>query len=136
MPHCQSTQLLRDCAAFVEVDFTELQKCVITRWWSEVTSVRSVLKNRKALQVLAMKNQCPCPDLLAKLDWDFLEVLLEVMEPFAKATAAMEADKHPTVSYVVGMVVLLKKKMVKLLGHENPAIRAAAQDMLDDFDQR
>ena len=42
-----------------------------------------------------MKNQCPCPDLLAKLDWDFLEVLLEVMEPFAKATAAMEADKHP-----------------------------------------
>ena len=95
VPHCQSTQLLRDCAAFVEVEFTELQKCVITIWWSEVTSVRSVLKNRKALQALAMKNQCPCPDLLAKLDWDFLEVLLEVMEPFAKATAAMEADKHP-----------------------------------------
>ena len=57
------------------------------------------------------------------------------MGPFAKATAAMEADKHPTVGYVVGMVVFLKK-MVKLLDHENLAISAAAQDMLDDFDQR
>ena len=128
--------MLRDTAKWLEVPYYELKKCVVTRWWSEVTSVRSILQNRKAIEALAMKGQSPCPDQCAKLDWDFLEVILEVMEPFASATAAMEADKHPTIGYVVGMVVLLKKKMAKLVAHENPYIRAAAEGMLTDFNQR
>lgn len=136
MRHCQSTQLLRESASWLGVPYYELQKCVITRWWSEVTSVRSVNRNRKAIEALHMKGQSPCPDLIAKLDWDFLEVLLSVMDPFAKATAAMEADKTPMIGYVVGMVVFLKKRMRDLALHEHEGIRTAAIDMQEDFDQR
>lgn len=134
--HCQSTQLLRDCAAFLGERYYELQKRVTTRWWSEVTSVKSLVRNRKALEALQMKRAAPCPALLQKLDWDFLEVLLEIMVPFAEATAAMEADKTPTIGYVLGMVVYLKNALKELGQHANPAIGAAARDMLEDFDQR
>ena len=136
MRHCQSTQLLRESAAWLGVPFCELQKCVITRWWSEATSVRSAIKNRRAIEALSVKGQSPCPDLITRIDWDFLGVLLGVMQPFAEATAAMEADKTPMSGYVVGMVVMSKKKMKELAGHENPGICAAAQDMPEDCNQR
>ena len=48
----------------------------------------------------------------------------------------MEADKIPTIGIVLGMVVFFKNKLKKLKGHNNPAIRAAAGDMLEDLDQR
>lgn len=101
-----------------------------------MTSVRSVLRNRKALELLQMKREAPCPTLPEKLDWDFLQVLLEVMVPFAEATATMEADKTPTIGIVLGMVVFLKRKLKEVGQHNNPAIRAAAGDMLEDLDQR
>ena len=100
-----------------------------------MTSVRSFLRNKKAIEALHMKNQTPYPEKIAKLDWDFLKVLLETMEPFATATAAMEADKHPTIGYVVGMVVFLKK-LKNLTDTGNPGVRAAAEDMLEDLNQR
>ena len=136
MRRFQSTQLLRDSAKFMEVRHYELQKICKTRWWSELTSVRSFLRNKKAIEALHMKNQTPCPEKIAKLDWDFLEVLLETMERSATATAAMEADKHPTIGYVLGMVVFLKKKLKNLTDTGNPGVRATAEDMLEHLNQR
>ena len=88
------------------------------------------------MKALAIKDQPPCPDVIARIDWDFLEVLLEVMEPFAAATAAMEVDKTPIIVYVLGKVVFLRKQMKELVAHVNPAISAAAKDMQAEFVQR
>ncbi|CAN0005502.1 unnamed protein product, partial [Laminaria digitata] len=47
--HFQSTQLLKESAEWLGVKFYELQKCVATRWWSDVTSIRSLLRNKRAI---------------------------------------------------------------------------------------
>lgn len=98
--------------------------------------LRSILRNKKALETLAMKEQSPTTALIAKLDWSMIEVLVTVLEPFADATSRMEADKYPTISLVLGLVCLLKKKMKILTIHEKPSISNAALDMLTDFNQR
>ncbi|CAB1100752.1 unnamed protein product [Ectocarpus sp. CCAP 1310/34] len=132
----KSTQLLKETADWLKVEYVVLQKHVETRWWSEVTTIRSVLTNKKALQALAMKNESPCPELLAGLDWDLLEILLQLLEPFAAVTAGMEADKYVTVGSVLGMVAFLQHKIGKLTAHANPGIAAPARDMKTDFDSR
>lgn len=68
-------------------------------------------QQQEGLEALAVKGQSPCPTLLAKLDWGLLDVLLKVLSPFASVTATMEADKHPTIGLVLGMVCLLHKQM-------------------------
>lgn len=118
------------------MEYVVLQKHVDTRWWSEVTTIRSLLRNKKALQVLAMKNESPCPELLAALDWDLLEILLHLLEPFAAVTAGMEADKYSTIGSVLGMVAYLQRKIGGLTAHANTGIAAAARDMKADFDSR
>lgn len=132
----QSTKLLVECAEWLEVPSYTLQKCVPTRWWSDVTMLRSLLRNRRAMEAQVMKNEAPVPDKIKKLDWEMIELVLSVMEPFAVATETMEADKHPTIGFVLGMVCLLRKEIDKLMKHDNPAIRAAALDMSIDFNQR
>ncbi|CAM9295314.1 unnamed protein product [Pylaiella littoralis] len=132
----KSTQLLKETAEWLGVRFYELQKCVPTRWWSDVTMIRSIVKNKKAIEALAMKGESPCSALLPKLDWGLLDVLLEVLRPFAAVTAAMEADKHPTIGLVLGMVCLLKKHIGDLTIHKDQAISSAAINMQTDFDQR
>ena len=118
------------------MEYVVLQKHVVTRWWSEVTTIRSLVRNKKALQALAMKNESPCQELLAGLDWDLLEILLQVLEPFAAVTAGMEADKYCTIGPVLGMVAYLQQKIGKLTAHANPGIAAAARDMNTDFNSR
>ena len=134
--HYQTTQLLKDTADWLKVRYHALQKHVLTRWWSEVTTIDSVLKNKKALKALLMKDESPCPELLRALDWDMLEVLLEILQPFATVTEAMEADKYSTVGSVLGMVAYLQKKISAVTIHDNPGIVAAARDMQADFDSR
>lgn len=88
------------------------------------------------MEALVARRQSPCRNLLSKRDWGLLEVLLEVLSPFAQVTATMEADKHPTIGLVLGMVCLLKKQMERLTNHDNPNICTAAMIMKADFDQR
>ena len=110
-----------ECAAWLDVPFYALQRHVPTRWWSDVTTPRSLLRNRRAIPAKAMKKEAPVPESIEK------SVLL-VIEPFVVDTETMESGKYPTAGFVLGMACLLRKQIDKLT-NPNTAIRAAALDM-------
>lgn len=101
-----------------------------------MTSIRSLLQNKSAVEALGVKGQSPWLALFQRLDWGLLEALLEVLGSLALATAAMEADKHPNIGFVLGMVIFLKKSIAKLTSHDKLAVRGAATDLQAYFDQR
>lgn len=98
--------------------------------------LESVLFNRRVMQLALMKIEALVPDAAKKVDWEFVQAVLAVLKPFAEATRTMEAEKHPTIGLVLGVVALLRKQMDGLLKHENAAIRAVARNMSIEFDRR
>lgn len=98
--------------------------------------LESLLFNRPAMELALMKNEALVPDAVKKLDWDFMEAILAVLKPFAEATRTMEADKHPTIGLVLGLVALLRKQIDGLLNNEDGGIRAAARNMSIEFGRR
>ncbi|CAM9198690.1 unnamed protein product [Ectocarpus sp. 12 AP-2014] len=128
-------KLLEACADWLPVQSYPLQRCVPASWL-DVTMLESLLFNRRAIELAVMKNEAHVPDAAQKLDWGFMEAVLAVLKPFAEATRTMEAEKHPAIGLVLGLVALLRKEIDGLLKHKNGAIRAATRNMSIELGRR
>lgn len=94
---------------------TTLKQCVVTRWNSILTTLKSVSSNLADLQIICISTEDKGNRRLLRLLADIKESLLleviSVLEPFDTATKCLSADKAPTVHLVVPTKVQLKKSL-------------------------
>ncbi|CAM9745725.1 unnamed protein product, partial [Ectocarpus sp. 8 AP-2014] len=59
-------KLLEACADWLLVQSYPFQQCVPARWWLDVTMLKSLLFNRRAMELSLMKNEALVPDAAKK----------------------------------------------------------------------
>lgn len=82
---------------------TTLKQCVITRWNSILTTLKSVCDNLDQLRTLGLdlKANKNLLCLLADVSEPMLVAFIAILEPFDTATKCLSADKSPTSHLVV-----------------------------------
>ena len=110
-----------------------LQTACVTRWNSDVRSVRSVLNCPE--DKLAQLNTTQ----LTKLDRSILTDMLDVLEPFEEATNVTQGDKIVTSSFIIPCIVALKRNLTTYNGKHNgklvSALLASVKKRLTKYEQ-
>jgi len=96
---------------------TTLKQCVVTRWNSILTTLKSVSSNLADLQIISIstedKGNRRLLRLLANIKESLLLEVISVLEPFVTATKCLSADKAPTVHLVMPTKVQLMKSLTR-----------------------
>nr|CAD7454317.1 unnamed protein product [Timema tahoe] len=79
--------------------YLELVQYVDTRWSSKYLMLKRLIEMQGTLNVeLASRDNTSDLGMLTAQDWRYMNVLVEILQPLAKATEELRGDIHPTSS--------------------------------------
>ena len=100
---------------------TTLKQCVVTRWNSVLTTLKSVSVNLAQLQVTSISNNEDKTNrkllrLLADIKESLLVEVIAVLQPFDTATKCLSSDNKPTLHLVAPTKLQLAKGLISAAG--------------------
>jgi len=55
--------------------------------------------------------------LLTQEEWEIIEELIKILDPFEEATEKLSGDQYPTISFLFVMVHAISARIPKILSH-------------------
>ena len=77
-----------------------------TRWWSTYSMVSRLLELKDA--IMALKGARKINQNLGEVDWEILELVKIILEPFMKIQQFFEGSKYVTISFIPLMIKTLR----------------------------
>ena len=117
-------------------DFT-LTNDVVTRWWSTYNMLDRFLHLKEQIEQYELNHEGAFKPLVEE-EWDILDELHTLLEPFKIVQEQLEGAKYVTASLVLILVNIVYDALVaaaKDISY-NEAVRECASDMLADFQNR
>ena len=111
-----------------------IQDCV-TRWVSTLGMLERLMEQQAAIAAVLMEGKVR--HLMPEGDeWTVIELLVDILEPFHRATEAMGAAKYPTLSTVKPLLHVLLEKTLKVTSSDTAVAKevkeAIRRDLHDD----
>ena len=110
---------------------------VSTRWWSTYAAIERALFLKKAIKGLLATKEVDCEELKDD-EWDMLEQIIVVLEPFAFFQRVLEGESYVTGSMVPCAAFNIRRTLNDII--ENPetnsGVSKLSKVLLDDLDTR
>jgi len=118
---------------------------VVTRWWSTLAMLDRLFHLRESLIIYASRHPFPkasrssekSVEMLSHDEWEALDMLRAVLEPFKVAQKILEGNKYVTSSLVVHIVYSTRLELKSLLQSscKNQSIVKLVEKMTKKFDE-
>jgi len=118
---------------------------VVTRWWSTLAMLDRLFHLRESLIIYASRHPFPkaskasekTVEMLSHDEWEALDMLRAVLEPFKVAQKILEGNKYVTSSLVSHIVysTRLELKAVMQVSRNNQSVVALLEKMTKKFDE-
>ncbi len=106
---------------------------VKTRWWSTYTMLLRILTLKGFL--ISMVALGLAESTLTTQEWNQVELLCYLLEPFMKMQKLLEASKEVTISLVPAAICRLRKHLNHCAQHMT-GIKEVSKNLLTDFNER
>ena len=111
-----------------------LQKDVVTRWNSTETMLKSLLHNREVLKRAAEDINKP-EITMDDHEWQVVSELQILLEKLTEATVTLEAEKYPTLGFVIPVIYALYYVLESMIISTNE-VTEARQALLESLRRR
>lgn len=106
---------------------------VATRWWSTYMMVNRLIELKDSFAALVQRDLFDEDTNLSEEQWDALEDIKALLEPFMIVQKVLEGQKYPTASLVPYLIKKVRDALRKVVNHNRlPAIRDLASRMMSD----
>ena len=106
---------------------------VATRWWSTFSMINRLLELKESFSTLVRRDLLSQDMNLTDEQWDALNDIKALLEPFMIVQKVLEGQKYPTASLVPYLIKKVRDGLEKVALHNRlPAIRDLASKMLTD----
>ena len=118
---------------------TTLKQCIVTRWNSVLTTLKSVSVNLAQLQITSVTNNEDKTNrkllrLLADIKESLLLEVIGVLEPFDTATKCLSSDSKPTL-HLVAPTKLQLAKALTLAATDSAVVAQLKQHLRDQLER-
>ena len=115
----KETYKLREKQKLLKLPEHELVQDCVTRWGGILHMLERIQEQQAAIAAVLMegRNTHLIPN---GEEWNTIEVLINVLKPFQKATEAMSGEKHSTISIVKPLLFKLLKVTLKVSDSDSP----------------
>ena len=134
----KETYALREKQALLQIPEHELVQQCDTRWNSTLYMLQRVRDLQPALCAVLMENKEKhiCALFPDGAEWDLLEELVSILQPFEEATKAMSGSNYPTISMLSPLIYQLCKVTLKVNDGDSTNLQNIKEAMLEDFEER
>ena len=134
----KETYLLRDKQILLDLPQHELIQQCDTRWNSTLYMLQRVKEQQPALCSVLFESRDKAVRSLFPdgSEWNLLEDLVAVLEPFEEATKAMSGSNYPTISMISPLLYQVCKVTLKVKEDDNANLKRIKETMLEDFQDR
>ena len=102
------------------------------RWSSTYLVIERLLRVQESLTKVMTERRMDATQLS---QWDVLDDMYHLLQPFADLTTLTSAEFHPTLSSVIPSVMLIKKYLKEVVDKKS-SLSCVAKDMLHDTESR
>lgn len=106
---------------------------VSTRWWSTFSMTDRLLKLKTYFDQMEVEGWLTCN--LSARQWVTVELVRNILKPFMAAQKCLEGEKYVTISFIPGIVLGMRTKLVAVIYDEEApqCMRDLCDKMLQDF---
>lgn len=123
--------IFRSCVSLARLkEVKALWLDVPTRWNSTYMMLDRAILYRKALTEMSELHSCPSPE-----EWDMLEQIRDVLEPFNEITELFSGSDYPTSNLYFGNVWKILMLLNELNNSDDELLKAMSIEMKQKFDK-
>jgi len=123
-----ATTQLREKQKELQIPCVSLKQAVATRWNSTVEMVKRLVEQEAAVtSVLATLGKRELQPSAS--EWESMEELVPVLEPFLEATKLLSYERQPSVSVVEPVLAFLLQKLQATNGRQKHVAKVVAADL-------
>ena len=134
----KETYALRDKQILLDILQHELIQQCDTRWNSTLYMLQRVKEQQPALCSVLLESKDKVVRSLFPdgPEWNLLEDLVAVLEPFEEATKALSGSTYPTISMISPLLYQVCEVTLKVNEDDNMNLKKIKETMLEDFQDR